>query len=69
MAQTYSLFLLSPSGQEQAGAGAAGQAVLRTAAEGAEEETPGAAAQRGEEARRCGGEAQTEAEGGEGKRQ
>lgn len=65
--QTYLAFLLSPSGEEQAGAGAAGQAVLRTAAEGAEEETPGAQAQRGEEACCCGGEAQAEVGGGEGK--
>lgn len=65
--QTHSPFVLSLSGEEQVGAGAAGQAVLWAAAEGAEEETPGAPAQRGEEARCCGGETPAEAEGGESK--
>lgn len=65
--QTHSPFVLSLSGEEQVGAGAAGQAVLWAAAEGAEEETPGTPAQRGEEARCCGGETPAEAEGGESK--
>lgn len=58
-------FCPSLSGAEQGGAGAAGQAILWTTTAGAQEETPGAEVQRGEEARSCGGEAQAEAEGGE----
>lgn len=57
----------SLSGAEQVAAGAAGQAPLWAAAAGAQEETPGAQAERGEEACCCGGEAQAEAERGESK--
>ena len=58
----------SPSlpGAEQAGAGAARQAILRATAAGAQEETPGSEAQRGAAACGRGGEAPAEAERGEG---
>lgn len=58
-------FILSLSGTEQVRSGAACQTLLWTTTAAAQEETPGAEAQRGEEAHRCGGEAQAEAQRGE----